>query len=78
MATYTKFEQFVVDVGTGVHDLNGDTLKVYLTNATPDAAADAVKADLADPASQWRTVEKRFFVAPKSDVKTALGHGWLF
>ena len=37
-----------------------------------------VKADLADPASKWRTVEKRFFVAPKSDVKTALGHGWLF
>jgi hypothetical protein len=31
-----------------VHDLNADTLKVYLSNTTPDAAADAVKADLAE------------------------------
>ena len=48
MATYQKFNQFVEDLATGVHDLSTDTLKFYLTNATPDAAADAVKADLAE------------------------------
>ena len=50
MATYNKFEQFVEDLGVGVHNLAaaGDTLKCYLSNATPDAAADAVKADLAE------------------------------
>lgn len=48
MATFFKFEQFAEDLGTGVHDLNADTLKVYLTNATPSASLDAVKADLAE------------------------------
>jgi len=49
MATYNKFQQFVEDLGKGVHQLHaaGHTLKVYLTNNTPDAAADAVLADLA-------------------------------
>ena len=49
MATYNKFQQFAEDLGKGVHQLHaaGHTLKVYLTNNTPDAAADAVKADLA-------------------------------
>ena len=47
MATYVKFQQFVEDLGLGVHNLNTDTLKVYLTNATPDVAADAIKTDLA-------------------------------
>lgn len=55
MATLNKFQQFVEDLCSKVHDLIGttpgsdcDTLKVYLSNATPDAAADAVKADLAE------------------------------
>lgn len=50
MATYNKFQQFVEDLGKGVHQLHaaGHTLKAYLSNATPDAALDAVKADLAE------------------------------
>jgi hypothetical protein len=48
MAAFFKFNQFVEDVAHKVHNLGSDTLKVYLTNATPDAAADAVKADLAE------------------------------
>lgn len=48
MATYVKFHQFVEDLGKGLHDLNSDTLKLYLTNATPDASTDALKADLAE------------------------------
>lgn len=48
MATYNKFQNFVEDLIEGVHDFDAHTFKVYLTNATPDAAADAVKADLAE------------------------------
>ena len=50
MATFNKFENFVGDLGDKVHDLQaaGDTLKVYLTNATPDTAADSIKTDLAE------------------------------
>ncbi len=50
MATYNKFECFVGDLGDKVHDLNaaGDTLKIYLTNATPSASADSIKTDLVE------------------------------
>ena len=50
MATYNKIQQFVEDLGKGVHQLHaaGHTLKVYASNATPSASADAVKADLAE------------------------------
>lgn len=51
MAAYNKFQQFVEDLGVQVHDLNGDTLKVYASNAVPDAAADAIKTDLAEIAA---------------------------
>ena len=38
------------DLAKGVHQFHaaGHTVKVYLSNAAPDAAADAVKADLAE------------------------------
>jgi hypothetical protein len=54
MATFVKFNQFVEDLGSGVHQLHagGHTLKVYLTNATPDVVNDAVKADLAEIAAE--------------------------
>ena len=48
MATFVKFQDFIEAVGLGQHNLNTDTLKAYLSNATPDAAADADKADLAE------------------------------
>lgn len=48
MATFNKIESFVGELGTGGHDLNADTLECYLTNATPSASADSVKADLAE------------------------------
>ncbi len=49
MATYVKFQNFVEDLGKGVHQLHaaGHTLKVYLTNNAPSVSADAVIADLA-------------------------------
>ncbi len=53
MATYMKFQDFVNQLCQGVHDLDAaaDTLNIYLSNATPDAAADSIKADLAEIAT---------------------------
>lgn len=49
MATYNKFQDFAEQLGKAIHDLDGThTLKVYLSNTTPSASADAVKADLAE------------------------------
>jgi len=48
MASYNGFQDFVEQLGKGTHQLHaaGHTLMVYLTNNAPDAALDAVKADL--------------------------------
>ena len=48
MAAFNKFDAFVEALAEKVHNLGSDTLKVYLTNDTPSASADAVKADLAE------------------------------
>jgi phage tail protein X len=50
VASYNKFQQFVEDLLNAEHNFAaaGDVFKVYLSNTTPDAAADAVKADLAE------------------------------
>lgn len=50
MAAFNKIQNFVEDLGKGVHQLHaaGHTLKVYLSNAVPSASLDAVKADLAE------------------------------
>lgn len=55
MASYNKFEPFVEHLTNKVFDLFGtsagsdcDVLKVYLSNTTPSASADSVKADLAE------------------------------
>jgi len=37
MATFNKFDCFVGDLGLKLHNLNTDTLKVYLTNVQPVA-----------------------------------------
>lgn len=49
MATFNKFQQFVEDLGSGVHDFRaaGHTVKVYLTNTAPNASTHATKSDLA-------------------------------
>ncbi len=52
MATFNKFNCFVGDLGDKVHDLDADSLKVYLSNATPSASLDSVKADLAEITNQ--------------------------
>lgn len=51
MAAFNKFDAFVEAIAEKVHNLGTDSLKVYLTNATPSASADAVIADLAEIAA---------------------------
>lgn len=48
MAAFNKFQQFVQDLAEKVHNLSTDQVEIYLTNATPSASLDAVKADLAE------------------------------
>lgn len=48
MATYNKFDDFSEQIVLGVHDFDTDVFKIYLSNATPSASADAVKGDLAE------------------------------
>lgn len=50
MAAYNKIQQFVEDVLSAKHDFTaaGHVFKVYASDATPSASADAVKADLAE------------------------------
>lgn len=48
MATFVRHEAYSEHLAEKVHDLNADTIKIYLTNATPDVALDVVKADLAE------------------------------
>lgn len=47
MATFTKFNQFTVDLTAAKHDFSSATYKVMLTNTAP-IATNAVKADLTD------------------------------
>lgn len=51
MAAAVKFEVFGEHLAEKVHNLDADTLKVYLTNTAPNAATHAVKADLAEIAA---------------------------
>lgn len=48
MASYNKFQNFVEDLCKGIHDFQaaGHQIEIYLSNTTPSASADAVKADL--------------------------------
>lgn len=50
MAAFNKFDNFVEDLGKGVHQLQaaGHTLKVYLSNAAPSASGDLIKTDMAE------------------------------
>lgn len=54
MATYNKIQDFVEQLVLGKHDFGatGHVFKVYLSNATPSASLDAVKADLAEITAQ--------------------------
>ena len=48
MATFTKYNQFVGDLGLGVHNLNTGVLKVMLSNTAPNVATHVVRADVTE------------------------------
>ena len=48
MATFNKFDVFSEHLAEKVHNLDTDTLKVYLSNTAPNASTHAVKADIAE------------------------------
>jgi len=52
MAAFNKFESFITAVAAGTHvnclNADSDVIKAYLSNATPSASADLLKADLAE------------------------------
>jgi hypothetical protein len=50
MASFNKFNAFVADLATKVHNLHADTLKVMLSNAAP-SAGNAVKTDITEIAA---------------------------
>ncbi len=50
MATFNKFNAFVNDLATKVHNLHSDALKIMLSNVAP-VATNAVKADITDIAA---------------------------
>lgn len=47
MATYNKFQDFIQQFYLHTHDLDADTLKVYLSNEQP-LATDTTKTDIAE------------------------------
>ncbi len=57
MAAFNFFNNFFERFAKGEIDFDGDTIKVYLSNATPSATDDDIKTDLAEitPANGYPT-----------------------
>ena len=47
MANFNKFNSFVLDLATKVHNLNSDTLKIMLTDVAP-VATNTVKSNITE------------------------------
>lgn len=67
MAAYNKFNQFVEDLAKKKHDLSADSLKLGLTNTSPNAADTVV-----DTTTSPDTVK-----ATSNAVELAAGNGYL-
>lgn len=48
MASFVKYEVFSENLSEKVHDLNADTIKVMLSNTSPNVATHAVRADVTE------------------------------
>lgn len=48
MAAFNKFEVFSENLAEKVHDLDADTLRIYLSNDAPVAATDALKSQVTE------------------------------
>lgn len=63
MAAYNKFQDFVEQLGKGVHDFSTHTIKVFLTNEQP-LATDTVKLDMVEIAAGNGYTAGGFSVTP--------------
>ena|SRR5690349_6127273 len=52
MVAFNKFETFSEHLSEKVHNLDTDTLKIYLSNTAPNLATHTVKADIAEITAQ--------------------------
>lgn len=66
MATYQKFNQFVEDIANGVHNFSSNTLKLALTNTSPNAADTDVDT----------TFSPDKIVATSNAIEIASGNGY--
>jgi len=48
MATFTKHDNYTLDLCSGVHDWTSDTFKAMLTNTAPTASTDDGAADITE------------------------------
>lgn len=82
MAAYNKFEDFTLQLGRGVHQLHaaGHTINAYLTNNTPSASADLIKADLAGITEEngytVADIQNDYTEATGTGTLTAVDHTW--
>ena len=55
MAAANKFEDFILQLGKGVHHLESatDQLDVYLSNAVPSVSADTIKSELLEITNEF-------------------------
>ena len=51
MAAFNKFNQFVGDLATKIHNLNADALKIMLVSSPAPVAANTIKANLTEIAA---------------------------
>jgi hypothetical protein len=53
MVAFVKFETFSEHLAEKVHNLDADTLKIYLSNVAPNVATMTIKTDLAEITPQF-------------------------
>jgi hypothetical protein len=69
MATFNKFDCFVGDLGLKLHDLNTDTLKVYLSNEQPTAGMTVYNANGGSDDGPEEILAKNGYTAGGVDVE---------
>jgi len=77
MADFNKFTCFKTDVGLKLHDLNADTLRVYLSNEAPDAGDTVYKANGGGAGGPDDLITENGYTAKGADAANAYSGGSL-
>lgn len=70
MTAATGFEAWIGYVSTKKVDFSADTFTLFLTNTAPDAAADAVLADITE-VSYANCSSRNLVLASRGDIRSA-------